>query len=372
MAENVNQHILAQYDATVHLYDGLAKKARDLVEEMLREADIRFHSVTSRVKKRDSLSKKIAKENKDYHELNDLTDIAGVRVITYFEDDVDKVAERIEGEFTIDRTNTVDKRKGLAPDRFGYQTMQHIAKMDSGRTRYFEYARFDGLKFEIQTRSILQHAWAEMEHDLGYKNPESIPRQARRRFSRLAGLLEIADDEFVRLRDELEAYRREVPQRIEADPQEVEIDKDSLTALYRASPLIQALDNEISLIAGVPLIDYSENETSIVLLEEKDVKLLQLLQIRTVEEVEAALRENRDELTAFVRNYWAALGERSSGAGHFTAGVSILYLIYFLAGKTLERDKIVDLLDAVWTTPQRELSERLATRISEAYAATSD
>ena len=47
---------------------------------------------------------------------------------------------------------------------------------------------------EIQIRTVMQHAWAEIEHDLGYKSKEDIPDKYRRQFSILAGLIELADD----------------------------------------------------------------------------------------------------------------------------------------------------------------------------------
>ena len=59
-----------------------------------------------------------------------------------------------------------------------------------------ENKAFEGLKCEIQIRSVLQHAWAEIEHDLGYKSELTIPKEVRRSFSRLAGLLELGDKEF--------------------------------------------------------------------------------------------------------------------------------------------------------------------------------
>jgi len=71
-----------------------------------------------------------------------------------------------------------------------------------------EYALFDKMKCEIQVRTILQHAWAEIEHDLVYKSPADIPFRVRRRFASLAGLLEIADREFESLRQDEMAVRR--------------------------------------------------------------------------------------------------------------------------------------------------------------------
>jgi putative GTP pyrophosphokinase len=80
------------------------------------------------------------------------------------------VAELIEREFVIDRDNTVDKRKQLDPDRFGYLSLHHIVQLGPTRSQLVEYSSFGGIKAEIQTRSILQHSWAEVEHDLGYKS----------------------------------------------------------------------------------------------------------------------------------------------------------------------------------------------------------
>ena len=92
----------------------------------------------------------------------------------------------------------------------------------------------------------MQHAWAEMEHDLGYKTHEGVPKETRRRFSSVAGLLEIVDREFRSLRDELKSYEQDIPRRIESEPQEVELDKASLTAFLEQNSLVEELDQEIA------------------------------------------------------------------------------------------------------------------------------
>lgn len=59
--------------------------------------------------------------------------------------------------------------------------------------------------FEIQVRSILEHAWAEIEHEIVYKSGVVHEAAAIRRFAALAGALELLDNEFLALREERNA-----------------------------------------------------------------------------------------------------------------------------------------------------------------------
>lgn len=173
-----------------------------LIQALLEVEGIQIHSVTSRIKSKNSVLRKLQRPGR-VGGIDDLTDMLGVRIITYFQDDVDTVARLIEREFTIDRDNSVDKRALMDPDRFGYLSIHYVARLNLDRIALPEYRSYDNIRFEIQVRSILQHAWAEIEHDLGYKSESSVPREVRRRFSQLAGLLELADKEFLEIRKNL-------------------------------------------------------------------------------------------------------------------------------------------------------------------------
>ena len=171
--------------------------------------------------------------------LDSVTDLLGVRVVTYYHDEIENVADLINHEFDIDWANSVDKRTVLDADRFGYLSMHYIAKLRPERIALAEYQDYGGIKFEIQIRSILQHAWAEMEHDLGYKSEAAIPRDFRRRFSRLAGVLELADDEFVGIRQEIGKYQAEAQETIDQGSLAmIEIDQDSLSAFVESNQRI--------------------------------------------------------------------------------------------------------------------------------------
>lgn len=62
------------------------------------------------------------------------------------------------------------------------------------------------LKYRLELFS--QHSWAEVEHGLGYKSQYEIPKDIRRRLTRLSATLEILDEEFVNIRDDIEEYNR--------------------------------------------------------------------------------------------------------------------------------------------------------------------
>ncbi len=202
--------LMGEYDQSVELYERFGANVEHLLRDLLGTTDIKFNAVTSRLKKRDSFERKI-KSNPKYVSIETVTDVTGARVTTNWEEDVDRVADIIRNEFDIDVRNSVDKRRILQTDRFGYQSLHLVASLNDGRASLRENRIFAGLKVEIQVRSLLQHAWAEMEHGLGYKGESAVPASIRRRFYRLAGLLELADQEFVAVRREALELTQDLP-----------------------------------------------------------------------------------------------------------------------------------------------------------------
>jgi hypothetical protein len=119
---------------------------------------------------------------------------------------VDKVAVIAKRVFDIDWQESVDKRKLHQLDSFGYNSLHYICRLQEE----YRIPELGDLRFELQMRTALQHVWSTIEHDTGYKGEVKIPREYKRQFSRLAGMLELVDDEFSRLRIVLTDYRRQV------------------------------------------------------------------------------------------------------------------------------------------------------------------
>ena len=223
------EDVVRQYEGRRALYQDFCKAIEIILMKIIEQAGIKYHSINSRPKSPQNFRRKLERADPPYtNPLEQVTDFAGVRVITYFPKDVDEIAELIVKSFSIDWENSVDKRKASSPDRFGYASLHYVVQLDEVRKRQVEYERFAELKCEIQIRTILQHAWAEIEHDLEYKSQIDVPAEIRRRFAALSGLLEIADREFEAIRKEEEEIRKRVVESLSEDKLKISLDMVSL------------------------------------------------------------------------------------------------------------------------------------------------
>lgn len=358
MDSQTQQAILDEYDHQHQLYSTFTEKVKQLIVAILEETSTRVHSVSARVKERDKLFEKISRPNVKYKYLTDLTDIAGIRIITFFDDEVELIADIIEKEFHIDREKSIDKKVSLDPDQFGYLSLHYIVKLSPERARLIEYQKFPSLSAEIQIRSILQHAWAEIEHDLGYKTKLSIPRQIQRRFSRLAGLLELADQEFMTIRDTLKHYEDQVVTQIDSAPDKVGLDKVSLTSFLLNDPIIIELEKQISKSSKCKLDTESMNDV------EEAISRLHFFDINTITELKDALLENRSLVLSFA-TLWLKQDEEDDS--FISTGVSLHYLCFVLIAKSGDPKTIKGYVKKYIHSHDEENAESLTQEIISSY-----
>lgn len=228
---------IEDYRTVRPLYEEYATVIRKVLLEAFNSLSIKIHSIEARAKTIDSFGDKAATPapddpNRPYYPvpLSNITDLTGIRVIVFFPRTLDVVDGVIKTQFEV--LERSDKTQSLIrEDKFGYGSIHYLVRLDDNRTRLLEYARFKGLVAEIQLRTILQHSWAEIEHDIQYKAVETIPNTIRRRFMALAGLLEIADREFQAIQDEDETLTARARQSVQEGKLElVEITPDALKA----------------------------------------------------------------------------------------------------------------------------------------------
>lgn len=253
--------LLEQYDALLPVLQRMRDVVKQLLEKTLQSSDIEVTTVKARVKTRDSLAGKLALKGSKYASIDDITDLLGARVVTFYTDDVDRIASIAEKMFDIDWENSVDKRRLHQLDSFGYNSLHYICRIPVGLFSDPDCPQINNIRFELQLRTTLQHAWAAIDHDTGYKSGVEIPKIYLRQMNRLASLLELADDEFSRIRIEINDYRRRVRQLVSSGRlDDVQLDGDTFLNYLQTEPF-DALNRRIAAInqaeiQDVPLLPY--------------------------------------------------------------------------------------------------------------------
>lgn len=324
--------ILAEFDEREHELQRFQSRIERLLEDILKAEKVSFHKIESRVKSKGHLAEKLGRLGPGVTRLYDVHDVIGARVITFFSDDVDKVVEVLRREFDVDERMTTDRRASIAPDRFGYLSVHIICHLSAGRRDAPEWRNYREVPIEIQVRSILQHAWAEIEHDLGYKDKQGIrrdvvPPEIVRPFSILAGLFELADQELVRIRDSQSSYATQVSVKLATEaPAAADEPMNALSLLAfieSGNPILAHVDGLVANRAGVSMAPPEKNPLS----QRHDVDRLRSLNIETLGQLQDSIATNREKMIRMAREWpWLRADE-------IPAGFSLFFLILLLAGK---------------------------------------
>ena len=103
--------ILDEYRESVPTLERLKDQALAMLHDALDNSGLIVTAVEARVKTESSLAGKLALKGAKYAMLSDITDLVGLRIITFYTDDVDRIASMAEKLFEIDWHNSVDKRR---------------------------------------------------------------------------------------------------------------------------------------------------------------------------------------------------------------------------------------------------------------------
>lgn len=290
------QMIVDEYDAVVSDVMRFKDQALRAIKRAVKSSGVEVTAVEARVKERGSLIGKLERKGSKYAALSDLTDIIGVRIITLFCDDVDRVGTYMAKLFDIDWGESVDKRTAHDLISFGYNSLHYIARVPSEIEGEAVPGSVVGMRFEIQMRSTLQHAWAAMEHDIGYKSTVGTPPEYVRMFSRLAGALELVDEEFARLRISVADYRRRMEALIkDGKLSEVRLDDDTF-GRYVAQRPFDRLMRRIAAINKGEVQEMSVRPFLPLLLEAG---------METLQDVDDFIRDNEDDAYQFAMSQLA-------------------------------------------------------------------
>jgi ppGpp synthetase/RelA/SpoT-type nucleotidyltranferase len=208
-------------------YERLREEAEYAVRKRLDAQAIKLHSLTSRVKGLASLEEKAQRKN--YVEpLEQAPDVVGIRVVVLFLPDLSTVAEIVASLFDVVKTSDTVEGSG-DPATFGYMSQHYEVYLSAKHTG----ARYEGLgdiRFEVQVRTLLMDAWANVSQFLGYKDELSIPAELRRDFHALSGLFYVADKHFELFFDQTKLVREQTDQQLSEDSSDVPLNLDTLAA----------------------------------------------------------------------------------------------------------------------------------------------
>lgn len=258
------------------------KKYANLVLEMIKTAladrQIEVAYTSAREKDPISLEKKCQKQVRDddgelvykYSDFrNEIMDGAGVRIVTYLLDDVNEVEKVVKELFDVEEQHSGDKLELLGADKVGYLSVHYIVTLKDNKIRAGEDI-YRGLACEVQIRTVLEDAWAQIFHDRQYKTElQTMDLDSlSRRTNLLSGSLELLDHQ---ISEVVTAY-------------------DRLSGANTAKRLRTILDESINKDSLLSYIDCKLGKRSRFHNYKRIRELLDCYRIKTIRELDALLR----------------------------------------------------------------------------------
>ena len=210
----------ATYDKSRKAYHAALRSFHGEVRKILAREGL-HPIITHRVKEFDSYLDKLTRLRKSQARSPILLrDLFGLRVVCPFLDETERIRELLVKHFQVAEVEHKGANRPLA--EFGYESVHILVRLPKG-TLPTLLPHTKGL-CEVQVCTILQHAWAQIEHELIYKADRSVPKSAiRRKLAAVSATLTLADVVFQETRDHLGELhgqgirRRESAQRLVFD-----------------------------------------------------------------------------------------------------------------------------------------------------------
>jgi ppGpp synthetase/RelA/SpoT-type nucleotidyltranferase len=234
--------IADRYTAKRTKYESFEVKLRGLIEVIIKNGNMKFDRIESRTKAVESFCRKVCRVDKHYlSPFNEITDIVGIRIVLYYVTDIDPVCSIIKAEFKVDELSSINKAQILKPNELGYKSNHLVISLSDQRANLIEWQDYKDIKAEVQVRTVLQHAWASIDHVLRYKTEQDIPQPLKRRLYLLSGLLELADGEFINLKKEEEQLTLEAASQIAKSLDNIVINSITIEQYFNQSLFLKEI-----------------------------------------------------------------------------------------------------------------------------------
>ena len=203
------QEFLDSYIAQLPTLKAAAASYNALIEAILSDLDgVNIAKIEFRVKSADECVRKFKRKYRnfvedrahDYAIADYITDLIGVRVVCLYEDEPPAIMARVREYFNVieitDKTSPMEDSES----EFGYKGIHMDLRLNEEQSQLSEHHAYAQQAFELQIRTIIQDSWSELDHKIKYK--KSIPTNLKRRINILSALFELADREFLQIRNE--------------------------------------------------------------------------------------------------------------------------------------------------------------------------
>ena len=240
MRSDSRDQLEREFEVLRPLYKNLAEDVAGHIKFDLKALGLEDFEVSSRVKTTTSFIKKFRNPDKKYSDpFVDIMDIAGVRVLHSYLGDYSVIDEYIRQNYIVDTENSVNKSDILNPDQFGYLSVHYVVQLPRSLVERLGNIAYFGRKLEVQVRTNLQHVWANVSHKLNYKAQSDVPYQLQRKLNRLAGLFELADQEFNEIKCLSDEIVSGYGEKIRRDPVSVDLNVNSLRSILQQEQFIK-------------------------------------------------------------------------------------------------------------------------------------
>ncbi|RSU16922.1 GTP pyrophosphokinase [Vagococcus carniphilus] len=196
MTENEWKLFLSPYEQAVSELKVKLKSIRQQYKENNLHTPIEF--VTGRVKSVESIvtKTKVRKVNLNHID-SDLQDIAGLRIMCQFVEDIYEVVDllRQRNDFKIVQERDYIANKKASGYRSYHLVIEYPVQLITGEKK---------ILVEIQIRTLAMNFWATIEHSLNYKYQGEFPEEINTRLELTAEAAYLLDEEMSKIRDEIQ------------------------------------------------------------------------------------------------------------------------------------------------------------------------
>ena len=193
-----------QYKELIMMYNSAIKEVKTKLEVLNDELSIKnernpIESISSRVKSITSIVDKLNRKGKEIsvkEVYNTLNDVAGIRIICSFVDDIYQIANMLIRQDDIKLVEVKDYIQHPKPN--GYRSLHLVIEVPiflSNRKRY--------MKVEIQIRTMAMDFWASLEHELKYKHDIENENEISKELRECAEVISNTDMKMLEIRDKI-------------------------------------------------------------------------------------------------------------------------------------------------------------------------